>query len=134
MFCIFILILTSVCTWGIGCHKKIQRVEASRRAVPANLKRFKLKLTKWPNIQNYALQWCFKSVLLAKGNVGVSARGDTIKSLSNHHHHHWLWLSSSSLLSWRPKHFDCGWSIPLCWWCWWWWWRWCFFVENGDHY
>ena len=26
-------------------------------------------------------------MLLAKGNVGVSARGETIKSLSNHHHH-----------------------------------------------
>ena len=33
---------------------------------------------------------CYKSVLLAKGNVGVSARGETIKSLSNHHHHHFL--------------------------------------------
>ena len=27
-------------------------------------------------------------MLLAKGNVGVSARGETIKSLSNLHHHH----------------------------------------------
>ena len=50
--------------------------------------KIQIKTYKMANIQNYALQWCFKSVLLAKGNVGVSARGETIKSLSNLHHHH----------------------------------------------